>query len=351
MAKFKIIEEGEAKVQVPTETKVSKDLPVFYNPVMKFNRDISVILINTLEKDNLKVALPMAGTGVRGIRLLKETKNIDTVFFNDGSPEATELIKTNLALNNIKEKAEVFNHEASRFLFNLNPSDYIDIDPFGSPNSFLDAAVKKVSLGGIIAITATDTSCLCGAYTKPCIRKYWARPMNNYLMHETGLRILIRKVQLIAAQYERALTPIISYSKDHYVRIFLRCEKGKKKVDAILKQHDFLKEAGPLWLGKLHDEELLTKMLEFVNKNKDYEDTIPFIQLLQDESQEPFNSIPGFFDIHAFSKRLKISVPKTETITKEIQKTNKVTRTHFSLTGLKTDMKEEDFERLLRRLN
>ena len=47
-------------------------------------------------------------------------------------------------------------------------------------------------------------------------------------MHETGIRILIRKIQLIGAQYNKALTPIFSYSKEHYFRVFLKCEKGKE---------------------------------------------------------------------------------------------------------------------------
>ena len=64
-------------------------------------------------------------------------------------------------------------------------------------------------------------------------------------MHETGLRILIRKIQLVAAQYDKALTPIFSYSKEHYMRAFLKNEKGKHKVDKILKLHGFFKDAGP----------------------------------------------------------------------------------------------------------
>ncbi|MCU0373510.1 MAG: ATP-binding protein, partial [Ignavibacteria bacterium] len=40
--------------------------------------------------------------------------------------------------------------------------DYIDIDPFGSPCPFLDAAIKRLSRGGILAVTATDTSALAG---------------------------------------------------------------------------------------------------------------------------------------------------------------------------------------------
>ena len=60
-------------------------------------------------------------------------------------------------------------------------------------------------------------------------------------MHETGIRILIRKVQLIGAQFEKALTPIFSFYADHYYRVFFKCEKGKKKADEIVKQHQIMK--------------------------------------------------------------------------------------------------------------
>ena len=39
----KIIQEGEALITIPTQTKISKKLPVFYNSVMKANRDISIL--------------------------------------------------------------------------------------------------------------------------------------------------------------------------------------------------------------------------------------------------------------------------------------------------------------------
>ena len=39
--KLKTIEEGLTKIQFPEYEKVSADAPVFYNPQMELNRDIS----------------------------------------------------------------------------------------------------------------------------------------------------------------------------------------------------------------------------------------------------------------------------------------------------------------------
>ena len=97
--------------------------------------------------------------------------------------------------------------DANMFILESSGFDYIDIDPFGSPNFLLDSSVKRISRGGILAVTATDTSALAGSYPDACRRKYWAEPLRSEMMHEAGLRILIRKGQLIGAQFEKALTP------------------------------------------------------------------------------------------------------------------------------------------------
>ena len=249
-----LIQEGKATVYVHTG-KISKKLPVFYNPVMKHNRDIAILVLNALNRKNMQIALPLAASGVRGVRFGKELRKgiIEKIYINDYSPEAAKLIRKNLALN--KVKAEVSQEDATLFLLKSAGFDYIDIDPFGTPNPFLDAAVKRISRTGVLAVTATDTSSLAGTYEKVCMRKYWAKPLHNELMHEAGIRVLIRKVQMIGSQYEKALVPVFSYFKDHYYRVFFACEKGKKNVDEIIKS-----------IEELHKNE---KVVEILKKVKD----------------------------------------------------------------------------------
>jgi tRNA (guanine26-N2/guanine27-N2)-dimethyltransferase len=265
---YKLIKEGKAIIKISGKEKISKKLPVFYNPIMKFNRDISVLLLNSINKNNLQIALPLAGTGIRGIRFLKELKKgkIKTVFFNDNNKKAIKIIKENLRLNKIKNKIKIHNKDANLFLLESSGFDYIDVDPFGTPNPYLDAAVKRLSRDSILAVTATDTSALCGTYPKACLRKYWAIPSRTEIMHAVGLRILIRKIQLIGMQYEKALTPMFSYSKDHYMRVILKCEKNKSKTNEILKQHKIINNAGPMWSGKLWDNKLVKRMCQLQKK-------------------------------------------------------------------------------------
>ena len=61
---MQIIKEGKAGIKAYRAEKISKEMPVFYNPVMKLNRDISVLLLNSIEKKNMQIALPLAATEI-----------------------------------------------------------------------------------------------------------------------------------------------------------------------------------------------------------------------------------------------------------------------------------------------
>ncbi len=224
-------------------------------------------------------------------------------------------------------------------------------------------------------MTATDTSALAGTYPLATARKYYAQPLRNYLMHETGLRILARKVQLIGAQYDKALLPVFTYSKDHYYRIFFRCEKGKSKVDKMLTLHKYFmfcencqgfhvteynieqcetckknKEfAGPLWAGALFDKQLIKKM-----KEEDYAKTIDdkentkFFEMVCEEALSDTNDdsekFVGFYELPDFMKthKIKKSMRLNDIIEALKLKGFKAARTHLGKQGIKTDAGPED---------
>ncbi len=348
------IKEGEAELIVPLSKKISRELVVFYNPVMKHNRDISVLLLNSLPDKDMIICDPLAGSGVRSLRFLKELKKnkISSLYINDHSIDAAELIEKNLSLNKTKFRKLnlldlphkrrsdkgifLLNEEANIMFLESNGFDYIDIDPFGSPNPFLNNAIVRLSRRGILAVTATDTSALSGTFVKACRRKYWADPLRNHNMHETGLRILIRKVQLIGVQFEKALVPIFSYAKEHYMRVFFRCEKGKEKCDEILKQHGNFDEAGPLWLGKLWDAKIAEKMWKLQKAKGDKEasdkELSRFLEIIKEEAK--IGSI-GFVDAH---KLFKGDIPKKEDLFSALRKKKyRASSTHLSGHGIRTD--------------
>lgn len=355
---YQMINEGKAKLKISTEKKISKELPVFYNPVMKMNRDISVLILKSSNKNNLQIADILAGTGIRSIRFIKElNKNkIKNIVINDINKISYKMIKENLKLNNIKNfkeikkyediskdyKIKISNFDANLMLMHSSGFDYIDIDPFGSPNNFLDSAVKRIARDGILAVTATDTGCLCGTFPEACLRKYWAMPQKNDTIYENALRILIRKIQLIGAEHDKSLIPIFSYMHEHYFRIFFRCDKGKKKVNDIIKQHGMYNEAGPMWLGQLWDKKLADNVYQSC-KDKEIK---KFLYLIKNESK--INSV-GYYNLPKIFKKHKLKQMKKEILFEKIQnKGFNASNTHFNAESIRSDINLKELLEILR---
>lgn len=360
--------------------EVTSALPVFYNPVMTHNRDITVLVLKALLAEGrlappLRLALPMEATGIRGIRLWKELGQggIASLALNDVSPEAAELMARNLADNSISDaRVTVGCEDASLFLLRGRKQHYIDIDPFGFPGPFLDAACKRIAPGGILAVTATDCGAVCGSYPAAGQRKYWALPRRNMAMHETGLRILARRVQLVAGQYARAAHPIFSYAKDHYMRIFFSIEAGRTAADRIVEQHGWLSlcrkclrwevaglpfqkacacgapttHLGPLFLGPLWDAPLVERVRE-TNPHQDLE---KFLTVLAEESRIP---AVGFYDLHEMVKAhgLKHIPRREEVIARLAEQGFEATGTHFTGKGVRTRAGFDEVLSVLRELS
>ena len=341
-----IMTEGSARLKVEITGKVSKEMKVFYNPIMSLNRDVSVLLLNSINKGSMQIADPLAASGVRSIRFLKELKRnkIRNISINDIGKNSIISIKENLALSKIQyknnKKIKIFNEDANLFLLKSKGFDYIDIDPFGSPNFLLNNAILRLARGGILAVTATDTSALCGTFPAACMRKYWALPKKCAIMHEIGLRILIRKVQLVAAQYDKALTPIFSYSKEHYMRAFLKNEKGKNKADEILKLHGNFNGSGPMWLGRLWDSGLCGEMRNNALKNKIFKKNYALVNFLKIATEESKIDAVGFYDLNDICKKSKIKrLQKKEAVKNKIKKLGcKASDTHFRSEGIRSDI-------------
>ena len=76
--KIKHIEEGLTKIEFPEFDKVSSAAPVFYNPHMELNRDLSILAIQVFQKEQnrgINICDLVGGSGLRGIRYKKEIDN------------------------------------------------------------------------------------------------------------------------------------------------------------------------------------------------------------------------------------------------------------------------------------
>jgi tRNA (guanine26-N2/guanine27-N2)-dimethyltransferase len=229
-AEYKIISEGKANAYFPINEQV------FYNPIQEFNRDLSIAVINTHVKKNknikLRILEALAASGIRSMRYALEIENIEEIISNDFDKKAVDLINLNIKLNNVSDKVKSncgdaisFMHESSKTKFNC-----IDLDPYGSPTPFLDAAMRSIKNNGLLLVTATDAAVLCGNGVDSCYTKYGAISLRTPFCHELGIRILLQCINSHAIRYSKYIVPLISLSVDFYFRIFLLVFDGQMKA-------------------------------------------------------------------------------------------------------------------------
>lgn len=381
--KIKTVEEGLTKIQFPEFDKISSDAPVFYNPYMELNRDISILALQTFQKQedrNINICDLFGGSGIRGVRYKNEIDGVGHVFINDISETANEYERHNVELNNLKD-IEIFQHDASMFLrMHRGEFDVIDIDPFGTPSPFLDSAGYCSRRNSLLCVTATDTSALCGTYKEPCIRKYNAKPYKSEYCHETGIRILAGFVALTLAKYSKSIEVKLSHSTEHYMRLYIEVKKGSKKSDECLKNIGYIShckhclyreenkglatstpnicpecgekliQAGPLWLGEIQNEEFISKMIvESENKKLNTkEDVLKLLESCRIEAKSPAT----FYDVHKICKILKISAPKLDLVFGNLEKEGfEAVKTHFNPLGIKTNAPLKKIKEIIKTLS
>ncbi len=347
------ISEGEVVLSVPDyqesegPKKVEKE--VFYNPAMRMNRDLCISFLNSISsKGDLRVLDGMAATGVRGIRIFKET-SISDVTINDVSSYAFDLMEKNAKKNSVKDDINITDDSIEKHLVeNRYGYDYIDIDPFGTPVPYYPLAVRYVSHEGFLGVTATDTAVLCGTYPSTCKRRYSARPENNWCRHENGLRILIAYCAREAARHDRWIKPLLSYYEGHHFRTYLQVGEGKSEADRVLEELERVRfydgkwdkrgvgekeTSGPFWTGRLFSEEILEDLKSLGKLDED------LLSLWKSELEFP----PFFYDTNELSSILKVNPPPMADIQEElIDKGFRSSNTHFSSTGIKTDASYDD---------
>lgn len=375
-SKIELVVEGSTKLEVPElerfKTPSGDYAPsltrVFYNPLMEFCRDISVALIQVLAEELGKITIcdPLAGVGARGLRYAQEVEGVARVVVNDRSPQAIEFIRKNLELNRLGGVVEVKQEDANSLLWSARPKfDVVDLDPFGSPAPFLDAACSALSSRGMLALTATDTAPLCGAQPKACVRRYGAKPLRTEYCRELGVRILVGFCQRVAGKHELAFSPLLAHATRHYFRLYLRARRGARAAyEACSKlgyiSHCFscgfrrateglipelppacecgaeLSHAGPLWLGPLAEEGFLKRVRSELAQ-RGFKQEKSELSLL-DECLEEAKGPPTFYDLNKLAGRAGVRPPKLRKLVAKLKHQGYfASRTHFLGTGLRTD--------------
>lgn len=375
------IQEGKTKILVPKLKAFIKQpsdyapskAPVFYNPIMELNRDIAVVALQAYQKTanrEISVCEPLTGCGIRGIRFATEVKGIKKVWINDISDKAAQLARINVQKNKLDKRVTVKNEDANLLLAHYSAPhkrfDAIDIDPFGSPVPYIDSAIRALRNNGLLALTATDMAPLCGVHPKACIRKYGGKPLRTEYCHEVAVRLLAGCLATIAAKHDIGITVIFSHSANHYIRVYATINYGAKKADESIEKMGYILHcfrcfhrettkrvfktgqlkcsecgskmnfAGPLWLGKLADQQFCETMKNEAKRKvlKTGQKIAKILNLISKEADAP----PTYYVIDEICDKMALPVPSTEKIIEILkEKGFEAAATHFNPKGIRTN--------------
>ncbi len=291
---------------------------VFHNPAMTACRTRSVLLMaHVLESGWLgpadkpiRALDALCASGIRARRWLNELPVEHAARLEahacDMDTEAIEWAQANHAAFPPQHGhgSLTLHCEDARGILARSGWQWIDIDPFGAPTAFLDAAFQSCSRRAVMEVTATDTAALTGSSRSACKRRYGATIRCDGLAHDSGLRLLLATCAKIAAMHDRSIEPMLSSWDSHHLRISFRVRRSIEGANALSEQlgwrvaepteaeltaavqaglhpngdthpqpHCLLPLAhpvnrndarisGPLWVGTLYDGEVLQALAE-----------------------------------------------------------------------------------------
>jgi tRNA (guanine26-N2/guanine27-N2)-dimethyltransferase len=387
-----IISEGKVKVLVPKLSAygvVPSDYapskaPVFYNPVMEFNRDLTVLAFKAYQhmvNREISICEPLTSQGIRGIRYAAEVSGVKRVLLSDINHHAYELAKHNIALNKLEDKITLKYKDANCVLScNASPKkrfDVVDIDPFGTPVPYLDSAFRALRNKGLVAATATDLAPLCGVHAKACLRKYGGKPMRTEYCHELAVRLLAGYMAATAAKHDIGVHILFSHSTDHYIRVYAQIGYGCKKADDNLKNTGYIlhcfncmhreiahqpfgcptcpecgakmEHAGPLWTGSILDAEFIDAFLR-ENQSAAFRNNAKIKKLLTQLKNEA-TAPQTYYVIDKLSGKLNLPAPSNQAFIAALRNSGfEAVPTHFNPRGIKTNAPALAMHKVLRGL-
>jgi tRNA (guanine26-N2/guanine27-N2)-dimethyltransferase len=374
--KLELIREGETELYVPSESLTSRTPathPVFFNPAARTNRDISVAI--AAETRPLTYLDALAGTGARGIRIANEASEKTHVTIADFSTASLTVARRNVRRNRLGKRCTVVHEEANRYLTSRferqEKFDAIDLDPFGTPAPFILAVMMAAADGAVVSITATDAAVLCGVYPEVSFRRYGSLAIRSEFVHESGLRILLGFAARMGGINDIGIEPIAGHSTLHYLRVFLRARRGATSADGSMKHIGYItqcnvcgerssgpgplsrcpgcesrvRSAGPLWTGKLVDENVMEGALAYSEK-ADWKEAAETLGSLRGIDRYP----PFSYSPERICSRLRIpSVSVGRVMDALIRAGFTAVRQPFEEIGIKTEAGYGEFVSALRK--
>nr|XP_046229745.1 tRNA (guanine(26)-N(2))-dimethyltransferase [Scatophagus argus] len=401
-----VVKEGKAAILFPSANEV------FYNPVQEFNRDLTCAVITEFARDVLaqrgvKVVVPgdkdrvvvslseeanetdvqtedkngaeepavtatvgekcerglrvlegLAASGLRSVRFALEVPGLQSVTANDFSTKAAALIARNAEYNGVSHLLQASCKDASMLMYEMRGKkeryDVIDLDPYGSPATFLDAAVQAVSEGGLLCITCTDMAVMAGNSGETCYSKYGSVSIKAKYCHEMALRIILHSLDQRAGVHQRYIQPLLAISADFYIRVFVRVFTGQATVKNSASKQALVYNCvgcgsfhlqrmgrrtangkhmkyspatgppvgpecehcgqrhqlgGPLWAEPIHDLSFVQKVLSAVSGNPSRFGTSKRIEGMLSMMTEELEDVPLYYTVDSLSSTMHCNTP------------------------------------------
>ena len=353
------VSEGQVTVEVPEQPDAGKGADVFFNPVQELNRDLTVATLRAYRERTPRVGTYLDATAASGIRGVRAAADGWTASLCDIDDDAVALCERNLDRNDLPGSVH---HENANVRMHSQAYDVVDLDPFGTPIPFADAAIQGTK--HLLCVTATDTAPLCGAHFESGVRSYGAVPRNTEYHAEMGMRVLLSAMVRTAARYDIAARPILSHASSHYVRTYLEFDHGATVANdcidelghvhhcqhCLRRTHEYglvadppeacpncgehLRTAGPLWLGRTFDPEFVDTVAGHVT---DEMGTAGKVQDLLGTLGAEL-ATPTHYDQHRLCKRWGRGAEAMDTFIEKLRASgHAASRTHYGGTTVKTD--------------
>lgn len=216
---------GEIPVKTPGEIEDTRESP------MKTSGEI---IAGKKHENGVRILEGLAASGLRSIRFGLEIPGVKEIIANDFDPGAVKIIEKNIEANGLQGLVSSSQADAALLMYQnkglKDRFDVIDLDPYGSAAPFLDSAVQAVQSGGLLCVTCTDASILCGNCGETCYAKYGSMSIRTGYCHEMALRIILKSIESHANRYGRYVVPLLTLSVDFYFRLYLRVYFSPNKV-------------------------------------------------------------------------------------------------------------------------
>ncbi|KAH3765412.1 tRNA methyltransferase, Trm1, S-adenosyl-L-methionine-dependent methyltransferase [Pelomyxa schiedti] len=350
------------------------------------------------ERVGVKILEGLAASGLRSVRYAKEVAHVKSIIANDIDPKSVPAVEKNVAENCIPPGLVVSSTSDVNLLMANHPQEFdaIDLDPYGTAEPFLDAALKGLADGGLLLVTCTDSAVLSGHSPEVCLARYGSQNFKASCFPEMAIRVLLACIERKAAPMGRYIVPIVSLNSAFYIRVFVRvftnqnetkklggklsfvckcsgcetlyfqpcgkrasvssggCVKCPAAAVAVpplcVHCHKILHFAGPIYSEPIHNREWLRECLAFAERNKASLNTFNRIRGTLNVMSEELPDIPLYWTVPSLCHVLRTSNPPRSGCKAFLEKLGYHTsQFHNDPDALKTDAPSEVVWDMMRR--